>query len=127
LLKLLCGSGRRRTKTLAEYSRFYREKLFGGRMASQAQADGRVPGLKGIAFLGSPLHPADNLSTARADHLTKLQIPLLFIQGTRDKLANPGLLRCVMESLGPASTIHLIDEADHGFHKPKRTGRMTMR
>jgi predicted alpha/beta-hydrolase family hydrolase len=98
-------------------------KSFGGRMTSQAQAEASMRGVKGIAIIGFPLHPSGKPSIARADHLATIKSPLLFIQGTRDKLADPRLLQAVLRGLGPTATVHLIDQADHAFHIPKRTGR----
>jgi uncharacterized protein len=98
-------------------------KSFGGRMASQAQALEPLVGVKGLAFLGFPLHPPDKPATKRADHLSDIWIPMLFVQGTRDKLAEPKLLKSVTKRLGTLTTVHLIDDADHAFHVPARSGR----
>jgi predicted alpha/beta-hydrolase family hydrolase len=97
-------------------------KSFGGRMTSQAQAREPLPGVHGIAFLGFPLHPAGKPSAARGEHLSRVRVPMLFLQGTRDKLAEPELLRPTCARLKDA-TLHLIDDADHPFHVPKRSGR----
>lgn len=99
-------------------------KSFGGRMTSQAQAAGPIEGVRGIAFIGFPLHPSGKPSRVRAEHLAKIQVPLLFIQGTRDKLAELPLLQSVLKDLGSAAASHFIDQADHAFHVPKRTGRL---
>jgi predicted alpha/beta-hydrolase family hydrolase len=98
-------------------------RSFGGRMASQAQADGELVGVSGLAFLGFPLHPAKRPSTDRARHLDDVALPLLFIQGTRDELAELDLLRGVCDRLGGRATLHLIEDADHGFHVRARSGR----
>jgi hypothetical protein len=98
-------------------------KSFGGRMTSQAQAAAALPGVRGLVFLGFPLHPAGRPSDARADHLFDLRIPLLFLQGTRDALADLALLRPLIERLGERATLRLFQEADHSFHVPARTGR----
>ncbi len=98
-------------------------KSFGGRMTSQAQAADPLPGILGLAFLGFPLHPAGKPSTARAMHLGDIDIPMRFFQGTRDKLAEIPLLTTVIDALGEAATLSLIDGADHGFHVLKRSGR----
>ena len=98
-------------------------KSMGGRMTSQAAAEGRLAGACGIVFLGVPLHPAGKPGTARADHLASVEPPMLFLQGTRDALADLALLRPICDGLGPRARLHVIDGADHGFHVPKRSGR----
>jgi len=98
-------------------------KSFGGRMTSQAQAAAPLAGVRGLAFLGFPLHPAGKPSDARAKHLGEVHIPMLFIQGTRDKLAELPLLEPVVERLGPLASLHQVAEADHSFHVPARSGR----
>jgi predicted alpha/beta-hydrolase family hydrolase len=98
-------------------------KSFGGRMTSQAQAESPLPGVRGLVFLGFPLHPAGKPSDARAEHLSDVKIPMLFLQGTRDELAELGLLRPLVDRLGPKATLKLMEEADHSFHIPARTGR----
>jgi uncharacterized protein len=98
-------------------------KSFGGRMTSQAQAIEPLAGVHGLAFLGFPLHPAGKPSEQRATHLSDVHIPMLFVQGTRDKLAEPQLLEPVVKSLGAFAALHLVQEADHSFHVPARTGR----
>jgi predicted alpha/beta-hydrolase family hydrolase len=97
-------------------------KSFGGRMTTQAQADAPLPGVRGIALLGFPLHPAGAPSVKRADHLARVEVPLLFLQGTRDELADLALLRPVVERL-PRARLHIVDGADHSFHALKRSGR----
>ncbi len=98
-------------------------KSFGGRMTSQAAAEGVLLGIKGIVFFGFPLHPPNRPGTSRADHLAKVSVPMLFLQGTRDEFAPLELLRPIGESLGSRATLHVIDGADHGFHVLKRSGR----
>ena len=98
-------------------------KSFGGRMTSQAQAAAALPDVRGLVFLGFPLHPAGRPSDARADHLFDVRIPLLFLQGTRDALADLALLQPLIERLGERATLQLFQEADHSFHVPARTGR----
>jgi len=98
-------------------------KSFGARMTSQAQAVSPLAGVRGMAFFGFPLHPAGKPSIARADHLDEVAIPMLFLQGTRDKLAELSLLEPVAARLGSWATLHLIDQADHAFHVPARSGR----
>jgi len=98
-------------------------KSFGGRMTSQAQAKAALPGVRGLAFLGFPLHPAGKPSVDRAKHLGDIRIPMLFLQGTRDALAELSLLEPVVKSLGQSATLHLVKEADHSFHVLARSGR----
>lgn len=98
-------------------------KSFGGRMTSQAQAVSPLAGVRGLAFLGFPLHPAGKPSEVRAKHLGDVHIPMLFVQGTRDKLAELPLLEPVVERLGRDASLHLVQEADHSFHVPARSGR----
>ena len=98
-------------------------KSFGGRMTSQAQALDPLPGVRGVAFLGFPLHPPKKPSLARADHLSKVSVPMLFLQGTRDDLADAGLIRQAVERLGSRAGIQAIEGADHAFHVPARSGR----
>jgi uncharacterized protein len=98
-------------------------KSFGGRMTSQAQAIAPLAGIRGLAFLGFPLHPAGKPSDARAKHLSDVDIPMLFLQGTRDKLAELPLLEPVVRRLGTSASLHPVAEADHSFHVPARSGR----
>jgi uncharacterized protein len=98
-------------------------KSFGGRMTSQAQAAAPLPGVRGLAFLGFPLHPAGRPAQERGKHLFDVQIPMLFLQGTRDALAQPQLLAPLCEALGPRATLKLFEGADHSFHVPARSGR----
>ena len=106
-----------------ELSLFAGGKSFGGRMTSQAQAAAPLAGVRGLAFLGFPLHPAGRPSQERARHLADVRVPMLFLQGTRDALALPDLLTPVCAALAPRATLHMIAEADHSFHVPARTGR----
>ncbi len=98
-------------------------KSFGGRMTSQAQALEPLPGVRGLVFLGFPLHPAGKPSDERAQHLDNVRIPMLFLQGTKDDLADLDLLRPVVERLGARATLEVFEGADHSFHVPARTGR----
>ena len=98
-------------------------KSFGGRMTSSAAAKRPLPGVRGLAFLGFPLPPPNRPADTRAAHLSDLQLPMLFLQGTRDDLADLGLIRGVCQRLGARATLHVVDEADHSFHVPKRSGR----
>src|SRR5881396_2116770 len=98
-------------------------KSFGGRMTSQAQAHEPLPGVRGLVFLGFPLHAPGRPGTARAEHLTSVDVPMLFLQGTRDEFAQLDLLQGVVKGLGDRATLHLIEEGDHSFKVPKRTGK----
>jgi predicted alpha/beta-hydrolase family hydrolase len=98
-------------------------KSFGGRMTSQAQAKAPLEGVRGLAFLGFPLHPAGRPSHERAEHLFQIQIPMLFLQGNRDKLASLDQLEPLCKKLGRRATLKLFADADHSFHAPARTGR----
>jgi uncharacterized protein len=98
-------------------------KSFGGRMTSNAIALAPEPRVEGLVFLGFPLHPAKQPATSRADHLREVTLPMLFVQGTKDALAEPELLRPIIAALGARATLHEIDGADHGFAVPKRSGR----
>jgi len=98
-------------------------RSFGGRMTSQAQALQPLPGVKGLAFLAFPLHPAGKPADERAGHLSGVAVPMLFLQGTRDELASLTLLEPVIQRLGRHATLHLLSEADHSFHVPARSGR----
>jgi predicted alpha/beta-hydrolase family hydrolase len=98
-------------------------KSFGGRMTSQAQAITPLPGVRGLVFLGFPLHPAGKPSDTRAGHLSEVKVPMLFIQGTRDELAEPQFLKRVVERLGPSASLHSVQDADHTFDVLARSGR----
>jgi uncharacterized protein len=98
-------------------------RSFGGRMTSQAQAIAPLEGVRGLVFFAFPLHPAGAPSDARAAHLDDVKIPMLFLQGTRDALAELSLLKPVIKSLGSRATLVLAEDADHSFHVPAKTGR----
>ncbi len=98
-------------------------KSMGGRMTSGAAAVEDLPGVKGLVFFGFPLHPAGKPGNERADHLADVDLPMLFLQGTRDKLADLELLRPICEQLGDRATLHVVDGGDHSFHVLKRSGR----
>lgn len=98
-------------------------KSFGGRMTSQAQAAKPLPDVKGIVFVGFPLHPAKTPADERGTHLTDVKIPMLFLQGTRDELADLTLLEPLVERLGAIATLKKIEGADHSFHVLARSGR----
>jgi uncharacterized protein len=97
-------------------------KSFGGRMTSQAQAAAPLTGVRGLVFLGFPLHPAGRPSQDRAQHLAEVKIPMLFLQGTRDELADLGLLEPVVARLGERARLERLEGADHSFHVPARSG-----
>lgn len=97
-------------------------KSFGGRMTSQAQAIAPLPQVRGLVFFGFPLHPAGKPSSERAGHLADIGLPMLFLQGTRDALAEFGLMAQVVAGLGPAASLYRVAEADHSFHVPARSG-----
>ena len=98
-------------------------KSFGGRMTSQAQAKAPLEGVRGLAFLGFPLHPTGRPSQDRAKHLFDVKIPMLFLQGTRDTLASLDQLEPLCKKLGSRATLKLFADSDHSFHVPVRTGR----
>jgi uncharacterized protein len=98
-------------------------KSFGGRMTSQTQALSPLPGVCGLIFLGFPLHPAKRPSEERARHLFELRLPMLFLQGARDPLADAERLASVTKQLGGRASLRLFADADHSFHVPARTGR----
>jgi len=98
-------------------------KSFGGRMTSQAQAASALPGVRGLVFLGFPLHPPGQPSDERGKHLFEVQIPMLFLQGSRDEFADLQLLQPLIQQLGARATLKLIQDANHSFHVPARTGR----
>lgn len=98
-------------------------KSLGGRMTSMAAAEAELPGVRGLVFFGFPLHPAKRPSTGRAEHLGSVHLPMLFLQGTRDALAELDLLRPIVEGLGDTAELHVVEGADHGFHVLKRSGR----
>jgi len=98
-------------------------KSFGGRMTSQAQAAAPLPGVRGLVFLGFPLHPPGRPARERAQHLAGVDVPMLFLQGTRDELAQLDQLEPAVAALGARATLRLFEQADHSFHVPRRSGR----
>ena len=98
-------------------------RSYGGRMTSQAQADEWLAGVRGLVFFGFPLHAPGKPSAERADHLSQVTVPMLFLQGTRDDFARLDLLEPLVKRLGKRATLELFDDADHSFHVPARTGR----
>jgi predicted alpha/beta-hydrolase family hydrolase len=97
-------------------------KSYGGRMTSQAQAAAPLPGVAGLVFLGFPLHPAGKPSIERAQHLAAIKIPMLFVQGTRDELADVSLIESTVGALGNHATLHWVADGDHSFRVPARSG-----
>jgi len=98
-------------------------KSMGGRMTSSAAAKEALPGVRGLAFFGFPLHAPGKKSAERGAHLADVGLPVLFLQGTRDKLADLTLLEPLLADVTPGPTLHVVGDADHGFHVPKRSGR----
>jgi predicted alpha/beta-hydrolase family hydrolase len=110
-------------KLAPDLSLFAGGRSFGGRMTSQAQADEPLPGVRGLAFLGFPLHPAGKPGTERAEHLARMGVPMLFVSGSRDALAELDLLKPVVASLGDRATLHVVEHADHSFKVAAKSGR----
>ena len=111
------------SKLAPDLALFAGGKSFGGRMTSQAQAESPLPGVRGLAFLGFPLHPAGKPGVARAEHLASVHVPMLFLQGDRDTLADLALLGPVIAKLGARARLVVVPQADHSFHVPARSGR----
>jgi len=111
------------TRLLPKLALFAGGKSFGGRMTSQAQAAAPLPGVRGLAFLGFPLHAPGRPSDERAEHLFEVEVPMLFLQGTRDEFADLTLLEPVVEKLGSRATLQTFQDANHSFHVPARSGR----
>jgi len=111
------------SRLVPELPLFAGGKSFGGRMTSQAQAATPLPGVRGLVFLGFPLHPPGKPSDERGRHLFDVHIPMLFLQGTRDELAHLGLMEALCKQLGARATLKEFHDADHSFHVPARTGR----
>lgn len=110
-------------KAAAGLPAFAGGKSFGGRMTSQAEAAKHMPGVRGLAFLGFPLHPPGTPADARGVHLSDVGIPMLFLQGTRDEFAELNLLKPLVTKLGRKATLHLVDDANHSFRVPAKAGR----
>lgn len=110
-------------KAAPDLALFAGGKSMGGRMTSQAASQGLLPEIKGIVFFGFPLHPPKQPSIKRADHLAKVGVPMLFLQGTRDTLADLSLIRSVCTKLGSRATLHIFETADHSFHVLKTSGK----
>ena len=97
-------------------------KSFGGRMTSQAQSEAPLAGVRGLVFLGFPLHPAGRPGDERGEHLARVACPMLFVQGSRDELADAALVTALVDRLGPRATLAMFDDADHSFHVRARSG-----
>jgi len=110
-------------KLAADLPLFAGGRSFGGRMTSQAQADSPLPGVRGLAFLGFPLHPAGKPGIERSEHLSRIEVPMLFLSGARDALAEMDLLKGVVAGLGDLATLHVVVDADHSLKVPAKSGR----
>jgi uncharacterized protein len=119
----VAGAVRAAAKAAAGLTLFAGGKSFGGRMSSQAASQGLLEGVKGLVFFGFPLHPPNKPGTKRAEHLANVQVPMLFLQGTRDTLADLNLLRPICRELRSPATLHIIETADHSFHVLKSSGK----
>jgi len=119
----VCAAVLEAARRLPELPLFAGGKSFGGRMTSQAQAASPLPGVRGLIFLGFPLHPPGKPSTERAKHLSDVGVPMLFLQGSRDEFAERPLLEPLCVELGARATLKLFSDADHSFHVPARSGR----
>ncbi len=119
------AAGAEAAKRAPELPLFAGGRSFGGRMTSQAQAHSPFPAVRGLAFLGFPLHPAGEPGVERAEHLSRVDVPMLFISGDRDALAELELLEPVVACLGERATLHLISHADHSFRVAAMSGRTT--
>jgi len=111
------------SRLLPKLALFAGGKSFGGRMTSQAQATSPLAGVRGLVFVGFPLHPPGKPADERGTHLLDVQIPMLFLQGSRDEFAELGLLQNLVAKLGARASLELFDDADHSFHVPARTGK----
>jgi len=111
------------SRRLPEVALFAGGKSFGGRMTSQTQAASPLPGVRGLVFVGFPLHAAGKPSSDRATHLYDVAVPMLFLQGTRDLLADASMVRNLASQLGPRAWLKMFEGADHSFHVPARSGR----
>jgi uncharacterized protein len=119
----VAGAVRAAAKAAAGLPLFAGGKSFGGRMSSQAASQGLLDSVKGLVFFGFPLHPPNKPGTKRAEHLAKVEVPIFFLQGTRDALADLKLLRPICRDLGRLATLHIIETADHSFHVLKSSGK----
>jgi uncharacterized protein len=123
LLSTVAAAVRLATEAAPELPLLAGGKSMGGRMTSQASAENLLGRVRGLVFFGFPLHPPNRPGTKRAEHLAKVNVPMLFLQGTRDTLADLTLLRPICAKIGPRATLHIIPEADHSFHVLKKSGK----
>jgi predicted alpha/beta-hydrolase family hydrolase len=123
LTATIVAAARAATEEAPKLPLFAGGKSMGGRMTSQAAAQGVLETVKGLVFFGFPLHPPKRPATKRAEHLAKVRIPMLFLQGTRDTLADLTLLRPICAELGSRATLHVIETADHSFHVLTSSGK----
>jgi len=123
LIATVRSAVRKAVEELPDIAVFAGGKSMGGRMTSLAAAESPLESVKGLVFFGFPLHSAGAPSTERAEHLKKVNVPMLFLQGTRDSLADLSLLKPVCSNLGSRATLHIVEGADHSFHVPKKSGR----
>ena len=123
LTATVAAAVRRAAETAPELLLLAGGKSMGGRMTSQAFAQGLLKPVQGLVFFGFPLHPPNRPGTSRAEHLAKVNVPMLFLEGTRDTLADITLLRSTVQGLGRNETLAAFDDADHSFHVPAKTGR----
>jgi predicted alpha/beta-hydrolase family hydrolase len=119
----VCAAAIAATRLLPSLPLLAGGRSYGGRMTSHAHAASPLPGVCGLVFLGFPLHPPKRQSDERASHLLDIRIPMLFLQGTRDALAELTLLERIIERLGQRATLYLLHDADHSFHVPANSGR----
>ena len=123
LLATVRAAVRAASQAAADLPLFAGGKSMGGRMTSQAAAERPLDGVRGLVFFGFPLHPPNRPGTTRAEHLTKVTLPMLFLQGSRDAFADLTLLRPICTKLKRQATLHIVKDADHSFHVPKSTGK----
>lgn len=123
LTATVAGALRKATELAPDLPLLAGGKSMGGRMTSQAASQNLLPNVRALVFFGFPLHPPNNPSTKRADHLSEVPMPMLFLQGTRDTLADLKLLEPIVKKLGTRAKLHVIESADHGFHVLKRSGK----
>src|SRR6266853_1422875 len=123
LLPVVRAAVRAASQAAPDLPLFAGGKSMGGRMTSQAAAERPLNGVRGLLFFGFPLHPPNRPGTTRAEHLAKVTVPMLFLQGTRDTFADLKLLRPICTELSPKATLHTINDADHSFHVPKSLGK----
>lgn len=123
LIKCVRSAVAAATEVLPDLPLFAGGKSMGGRMTSTAASKEALPGVLGLIFFGFPLHAPGKDSAERGAHLAEVGLPMLFLQGTRDRLAKLDLLEPLLDELRPKPLLHIVDDADHGFHVPKRAGR----